>query len=241
MTTLNKIKTFTGIAAVLSFMFIAPAVQAAAERYGKTVSVTVTASTVTPTTAKPASVVIFNDGANDVYFDFDRVAVATATTATRLKGCQAVEILFDKPEKSFTTLSIITATGTATARVEANYMRGVFPQASSSADPVRFIDNPGCSLSTSTLPKSGAAVASATTLPAPTGQVFHVTGTTAITSITTTNLVAGDRFTIIFDGVLTFTDGNNLVLAGNMSTTADDTITLVFDGTNLYETGRSVN
>jgi hypothetical protein len=87
----------------------------------------------------------------------------------------------------------------------------------------------------------GASVASATALPLPTGRVFHVTGTTTITSITTTNLQAGVVITLIFDGALTFTDGNNLKLAGNFVTTADDTITLAYDGTNFYEIARSVN
>jgi hypothetical protein len=87
----------------------------------------------------------------------------------------------------------------------------------------------------------GTAVASATALPAPTGSLFHVTGTTTITSITATNLGSGVCFTMIFDGVLTVTDGSNLVLAGNFVTTADDTLTVCFDGTNFYETARSVN
>lgn len=87
----------------------------------------------------------------------------------------------------------------------------------------------------------GSAVASASALPLPTGRVFHVTGTTNITSITATNLQAGVVITLIFDGVLTFTDGNNLKLAGNFVTTADDTITLAYDGTNFYEVCRSVN
>lgn len=87
----------------------------------------------------------------------------------------------------------------------------------------------------------GTAVASATAMPLPTGRVFHVTGTTTITSITSTNFASGAIITLIFDGVLTFTDGSNLVLAGNFVTTADDTITLAFDGTNWYETSRSVN
>lgn len=87
----------------------------------------------------------------------------------------------------------------------------------------------------------GAAVASATALPAPTGNVFHVTGTTVITSITSTNFVTGACFTMIFDGITTLTDGSNLVLAGNFVTTADDTISLCFDGTSFYETARSVN
>lgn len=87
----------------------------------------------------------------------------------------------------------------------------------------------------------GAAVASAAAMPVPTGRVFHVTGTTNITSITSTNFQAGAVITLIFDDVLTFTDGNNLKLAGNFVTSADDTITLVYDGTNWFETSRSVN
>lgn len=87
----------------------------------------------------------------------------------------------------------------------------------------------------------GTAVASAAALPLPTGSVFHVTGTTNVTSITSTNFAAGCQITLIFDDVLTFTDGNNLKLAGNFVTSADDTITLVYDGTNWYEMCRSVN
>lgn len=88
----------------------------------------------------------------------------------------------------------------------------------------------------------GAAVASATALPVPTGNVFHVTGTTTITSITATNLQSGVCFTMIFDDALTLTDGSNLKLNGDFVTTADDTIPLCFDGTNFYESGaRSVN
>lgn len=87
----------------------------------------------------------------------------------------------------------------------------------------------------------GAAVASAAALPVPTGRVFHVTGTTNITSITSTNFQAGVAITMIFDGVLTVTDGGNLKLAGNFVTAADSTLSLVFDGTNWFETSRSAN
>lgn len=87
----------------------------------------------------------------------------------------------------------------------------------------------------------GGAVASATALPVPTGNLFHVTGTTTITSITTTGLGTGLCFTMIFDGVLTVTDGSNLVLAGNFVTTAGDTLSVCFDGTSFYETARSNN
>lgn len=87
----------------------------------------------------------------------------------------------------------------------------------------------------------GSSVASAAALPLPTGRVFHVTGTTNITSITSTGFGAGAVITLIFDGVLTFTDGSNLKLAGNFVTAADSTISLVYDGTNWYELSRSVN
>lgn len=86
----------------------------------------------------------------------------------------------------------------------------------------------------------GTDVASAAAI-VPTGNIFHVTGTTTITSITATNIPAGTVITIIFDGILTFTDGSNLVLAGNFVTSAGDTITLAYDGTSWHEIARSVN
>jgi len=86
----------------------------------------------------------------------------------------------------------------------------------------------------------GANVASAATI-APTGNSFHVTGTTTITSVDAAGVIDGTTITLIFDGVLTFTDGSNLKLAGNFVTTADDSITLVKSGTNWYEVARSVN
>lgn len=102
--------------------------------------------------------------------------------------------------------------------------------------------NVGSSITNTTgLIGGGAAVASATAMPLPTGRVFHVTGTTNITSITSTNFASGAVITIIFDGVLTFTDGSNLKLAEDFVTTAGSTITLVYDGTNWYEIARSVN
>lgn len=84
------------------------------------------------------------------------------------------------------------------------------------------------------------AVASATTIAlAETASVFQITGTTNITSVTAS--WAGRRVTLVFVGILTFTDGSNLKLAGNLVTTGDDTITLVCDGTNWLECSRSVN
>jgi hypothetical protein len=83
-------------------------------------------------------------------------------------------------------------------------------------------------------------VASGTTITA-TSNVFHVSGTTTITSVTNAAAYANACIDIIFDGVLTFTDGSNLKLAGNFVTTADDAIRLCSDGTNWFEFGRSVN
>lgn len=86
----------------------------------------------------------------------------------------------------------------------------------------------------------GANVASASSISI-SGKIFHVTGTNNITSISTSGISAGTEITIIFDDILTFTDGSNLKLAGNFITSADDSITLVYDGTNFYEAARSAN
>lgn len=83
-------------------------------------------------------------------------------------------------------------------------------------------------------------VASQTTTTLPDeGEYFNITGTNNITSVTASWI--GRRVSLKFVDILTFTDGNNLKLAGNLTTSADDTISLVCDGTNWYETGRSVN
>lgn len=88
----------------------------------------------------------------------------------------------------------------------------------------------------------GANVASATTTTLTAGGAIHITGTTTITTLNTCATAnEGQVVKLIFDGALTFTDGNNLKLAGNFTTTADDSITLFCDGTNWYEQARSVN
>lgn len=87
-------------------------------------------------------------------------------------------------------------------------------------------------------------VASAAALTLPLGSKAHehfiISGTTNITSIVVTGWV-GRTVTLVFEDVLTFTDGSNLKLAGNLATTADDSITLVCTGSNWVEIGRSVN
>lgn len=89
---------------------------------------------------------------------------------------------------------------------------------------------------------NGGNVASAGTVTLPAGNLFHITGTTTITTLNTCDSTNnGRQVMLIFDGILTFTDGSNLILAGNFATTANDTITLACDGTNWYELARSVN
>jgi len=73
------------------------------------------------------------------------------------------------------------------------------------------------------------------------GTYFYITGTNNITSIAAASSTAGRLVILRFADVLTFTDGNNLKLAGNLATTADDTITMICDGTNWYEVTRSIN
>jgi hypothetical protein len=87
-----------------------------------------------------------------------------------------------------------------------------------------------------------ASAAALTLTPVPSGPYasFIISGVTNITSMFATGW-AGKSVTLIFQGVLTFTDGSNLKLAGNFVTTADDTITLTSDGTNFYEVARSTN
>lgn len=90
-------------------------------------------------------------------------------------------------------------------------------------------------------PQANTTIASAATITIPIGQrVATISGTTGITSITATGH-SGAVVTLIFQGALTVTDGSNLRLAGNFTTTADDTLTLACDGTNWFETSRSVN
>jgi hypothetical protein len=84
-------------------------------------------------------------------------------------------------------------------------------------------------------------VASAATIAIPAGQkVVTISGTTGITSVTATGH-SGHVVTLIFQGVLTVTDGSNLKLLSNFVTTADDTLTLACDGTNWFEVARSAN
>ncbi len=84
--------------------------------------------------------------------------------------------------------------------------------------------------------------ASVAALTLPIGSLIHdITGTNSITSITNPTAFQGRTVTLKFNAALTFTDGGNLILAGNFVTTANDTITLFSDGTDFFEISRSAN
>jgi hypothetical protein len=86
----------------------------------------------------------------------------------------------------------------------------------------------------------GSPAPSAATLTTRVGEDYMViSGTTNITSIVAA--YKGKRVTLIFQDVLTVTDGGNIKLNGNFVTSADDTLTLICDGTNWIEVSRSAN
>ena len=97
----------------------------------------------------------------------------------------------------------------------------------------------------------GTDVASADAITLGDGNFFDITGTTTINHMLTTDWQDGSVVTLQFDASLTVThqaggaigDQADFFLAGaaNFSATADDTLTLVFDGTNWKEVCRSVN
>ncbi|MDX8468923.1 NosD domain-containing protein [Mesorhizobium sp. VK23B] len=89
-------------------------------------------------------------------------------------------------------------------------------------------------------PLFGTTIASAATI-VPSGNTFHVSGTTSITSIDATDISGGAEITMIFDGSLTVVNGGNMKLAGNFSAGPLDTLTLKWDGSNWYEKSRSAN
>lgn len=158
----------------------------------------------------------------------DAPAFATATTSRSLlvlaQGTEAADYAHAQQTNPTVFIHSVTAAGTATDQWLSLAHNQTQPVLGSGKGPFSI--------------GAGSAVASAATI-TPTGNVFHVTGTTNVTDMTIT--AAGTCVTLIFDGVLTFTDGNLLKLAGNFTTSADDTISLCSDGTNYHETARSAN
>jgi hypothetical protein len=79
-----------------------------------------------------------------------------------------------------------------------------------------------------------------------TGTNYTISGTTAITRIyvapaDTLPKMQGRVIILQFRGNCTFTDGNNLKLAGNFSGTADDCIKLIYKDSTWKEIFRSAN
>lgn len=89
----------------------------------------------------------------------------------------------------------------------------------------------------------GTDIASGATIAIPVdGDRFHVTGTTNISGGITINPLDSSRVVyLIFDGALTLSDAAPCKLNGDLVTTADDTITLLCDGSSWFELARSVN
>lgn len=73
------------------------------------------------------------------------------------------------------------------------------------------------------------------------GNVFTVTGNTGIATITPIASVKGRMVILLFTGTSIVTNSTgNLKLSGNFITTPNSTLTLLWDGTNFVETGRSL-
>lgn len=83
-----------------------------------------------------------------------------------------------------------------------------------------------------------------------TGSYFHITGTTTINYITTSSWIPGQIVVLKFNSSLTVTHNaasvpaNTAAIllsgAANFSATADDTLQLVYDGSNWREVSRTV-
>lgn len=112
-------------------------------------------------------------------------------------------------------------------------------------DAPHALDNSGGGLVGYTNPSGSGApnrqgLASAATLTlSPAIDFFQITGSTTITSINAT--YPGHQVKLIFTSSAQVTDGSNLVLAGNFTGSSNRTLSLLCDGTNWVETGRSTN
>lgn len=120
-----------------------------------------------------------------------------------------------------------------------------------SVETCRVLNAGGFQMAKRHLQKKGADVASANTMTLGTdGNSFHITGTTTINGITTASWQSGSILVLRFAASLTVTHNSGapgggavaLLLAGavNFSATANDTLTLWYDGTNFVELARAV-
>lgn len=71
--------------------------------------------------------------------------------------------------------------------------------------------------------------------------VFYLNTTNNVGAISSRSAVKGRQVHLIALGAVSVFDSNNLKIAGTFSATADDVLTLICDGTNWHEVGRSVN
>lgn len=95
-------------------------------------------------------------------------------------------------------------------------------------------------ISTQKISRDGfAEVASAESVTLPGAALVKVTGSTEVKKITAA--AAGTKVTLLIAATAKLVDGENLKLSAAGPNTADDTISLICDGTNWYETGRAVN
>ena len=169
-----------------------------------------------------------NNGKHSAFSYFSGYFV-TGTTSVQLSNIFAASI----PGGGSQTTGLIV--GSAITRLQ---MTGC--DLSGCTVPYNFIGVPATLKESGNYTGLSTVIASAATLPVPFfDSVFTVSGTTGITDIT--GKAAGRTIVLIFQGILTVTDGGNLKLNGNYTTTADDTITLISDGTSWFEAARSVN
>jgi hypothetical protein len=130
--------------------------------------------------------------------------------------------------------------------------KGIQLDVNATANTVTNNDFTGCT--TPTVPGTGAgnvfsgnrggavttvASASTVTLPGSEGDVYKISGTTTIDTITASS---GRQITLVFTSTAGLSDGvGNLRLSAAFTGTADDAVSLVCDGTNWFERARSVN
>lgn len=97
----------------------------------------------------------------------------------------------------------------------------------------------GLSLNTLMSFFKGSDVASTGALTLGDGNIFDITGTTGITSITAKT--SGTFVILQFDAIVTVTDGSNLKLQGDFVSAAEKTLALYCDGTNWFEVSRAID
>jgi hypothetical protein len=187
------------------------------------------------------------DGALDLGAMTDLASAATITLGTqsfyRLTGSTTIDTI-----NSGTDARAILLTGPATGAVDLSTAGNIATSATlSSSSLVLMLYNPTAVkwitiAAAAALPAiQSVASAASVTLPT-TGDVFNITGTTNITSIVATGN-SGRAVFLKFAGTITVADGSNLILSlsSDFAAQANRTLSLVCDGTNWYEIGRSLN